>query len=158
MYRKTLFAGWGDMDFNSHMRNTAFLDKVADVRMLFFAEQGFAMQDFIKLRVGPIAQKDEVVYYREIHLLQSFDVTLAVAGISEDSSKFRFYSEFYLADGQLAATVTSNCGWLHLDRRKLVAPPAEIQKVFALIPRTDNCEALKSSVKVTEASSVTDAG
>ena len=29
MYSKTLFAGWGDMDFNSHMKNTAFLDKAA---------------------------------------------------------------------------------------------------------------------------------
>lgn len=38
MYSKTLFAGWGDMDSNSHMKNTAFLDKSADVRMMFFAE------------------------------------------------------------------------------------------------------------------------
>jgi acyl-CoA thioester hydrolase len=37
MYTKTLYAGWGDMDFNSHMRNTAFLDKVADVRGAWFA-------------------------------------------------------------------------------------------------------------------------
>ncbi len=41
MYSKTLFAGWADMDFNSHMRNTAFLDKSADVRMMFFSENGF---------------------------------------------------------------------------------------------------------------------
>lgn len=27
MYEQTLHAGWGDMDFNAHMRNTAFLDK-----------------------------------------------------------------------------------------------------------------------------------
>ena len=30
MYSKILLAGWADMDFNSHMRNTAFLDKSAD--------------------------------------------------------------------------------------------------------------------------------
>ena len=36
MFEKRLVAGWGDMDFNSHMRNTAFLDKSADVRMMFF--------------------------------------------------------------------------------------------------------------------------
>ncbi len=38
MYAKTMFAGWGDIDFTCHMRNTAFLDKSADVRMMFFAE------------------------------------------------------------------------------------------------------------------------
>jgi len=27
VYEKTLIAGWGDMDFNAHMRNTAYLDK-----------------------------------------------------------------------------------------------------------------------------------
>jgi acyl-CoA thioester hydrolase len=29
MYEKKLLAGWGDMDFNAHMRNTAYLDKSA---------------------------------------------------------------------------------------------------------------------------------
>ena len=31
MYSKTLFASWADMDFNAHMKNTAFLDKAADL-------------------------------------------------------------------------------------------------------------------------------
>ena len=35
MYEKDFTAGWGDMDFNSHMRNTAYLDKSADIRMMF---------------------------------------------------------------------------------------------------------------------------
>ena len=37
MFQKTLVAGWGDMDFNAHMRNTAYLDTSADVRMMYFA-------------------------------------------------------------------------------------------------------------------------
>lgn len=44
MYEKTLIAGWGDMDFNSHMRNSAYLDKSADVRMMYFADRGFPMR------------------------------------------------------------------------------------------------------------------
>lgn len=43
MYERTLMAGWGDMDFNSHMRNTAYLDKSADLRMMYFADRGFPM-------------------------------------------------------------------------------------------------------------------
>ena len=46
MYEKTLIAGWGDMDFNSHMRNTAYLDKSADVRMMYFAENGAQPETF----------------------------------------------------------------------------------------------------------------
>ena len=41
MYEKTLIAGWGDMDFNSHMRNTAYLDKSADVRMMYLPTAAF---------------------------------------------------------------------------------------------------------------------
>ncbi len=41
MYEKTLTAGWGDMDFNAHMRNTAYLDMAADVRMMHFVDCGF---------------------------------------------------------------------------------------------------------------------
>lgn len=40
MYTKKLYAGWADMDSNSHMRNTAYLDKAADVRQtISFAGQ-----------------------------------------------------------------------------------------------------------------------
>jgi acyl-CoA thioester hydrolase len=41
MYSKRLYAGWGDMDFNAHMSNTAYLNKCGDVRMMPFAENGF---------------------------------------------------------------------------------------------------------------------
>ena len=44
MYCKSFIAGWGDMDANAHMRNTAFLDRAADVRMMFFADHGFGMK------------------------------------------------------------------------------------------------------------------
>jgi acyl-CoA thioester hydrolase len=41
MFERRVVAGWGDMDFNSHMRNTAYLDKSADVRMMYFSETDF---------------------------------------------------------------------------------------------------------------------
>ena len=40
-YSKEFLAGWGTMDFNGHMGNTAYLNLAADVRMAFFAEHGF---------------------------------------------------------------------------------------------------------------------
>lgn len=71
MYSKTFFAGWGDMDFNSHMKNTAFLDKSAAAPMMFFSENGFPMQEFIRLKLGPVIMKDEVEYEREVGLCKS---------------------------------------------------------------------------------------
>ena len=37
------------MDYNAHMRNTAYLDKSADVRMMYLAACGFPMAGFARL-------------------------------------------------------------------------------------------------------------
>lgn len=77
MYSKTLYAGWSDMDFNSHMKNTAYLDKAADVRQMFLIDHGFPIEEFLRLRIGPVVMKDEVEYFSEVHLQQKIDVTCA---------------------------------------------------------------------------------
>jgi acyl-CoA thioester hydrolase len=63
LYEKTFIAGWGDMDFNSHRRNTAYLDKSADIRLMFFSENGFPMAEFMRLRIGPVIMK-AVLHWR----------------------------------------------------------------------------------------------
>ena len=80
-YARTFLAGWGAMDFNGHMANTAYLDMAADVRMAFFEEHGFPVSEFQKRGFGPVIRKDELEYFREVHLHQMVTVTLAVAAI-----------------------------------------------------------------------------
>lgn len=150
MYVKTLLASWADMDFNSHMRNTAFLDKSADVRMMFFAEHGFPAIEFSRLRVGPVVMKDEIEYRKEVGLLQQIDVTLALAGHSEDGSRFLLRNEILRPDGTLCARVTSAGGWLDLASRKLVAPPGALHRAMDSLPRTDDFVVLPSSLKPQE--------
>lgn len=147
MYEKNLFAGWGDMDFNSHMRNTAYLDKSGDVRMMFFAENGFPMAEFMRLRIGPVVMKDEVEYFKEVGLLESLRVTLSLAGLSEDGSRFLIRNEFSRADGKLAARVTSAGGWLDLSARRLTVPPQGLLDALQSLPRTEDFKALSSSIK-----------
>jgi acyl-CoA thioester hydrolase len=147
VYSKTLFAGWGDMDFNSHMKNTAFLDKSADVRMMFFSENGFPMAEFARLRLGPVIMKDEVEYQKEVGLLQEITVTLALAGLSDDGSRFLMRNEIYRQDGKLCARVTSAGGWLDLAARKLVAPPESLLATLRSLPQTSDFSALPSSIK-----------
>lgn len=147
MYEKTLFAGWGDMDFNAHMRNTAYLDKAADVRMMFFAEHGFPMEAFRRHRIGPVVKKDEIEYHREVTLLQALRVTLAIAGSAEDGSRFLIRNEFHRQDGKLLACVTSDIGWLDLERRELVAPPTALLEALRTLPRTEPFASLPSSLR-----------
>jgi len=146
MYTKKLYAGWADMDFNSHMKNTAYLDKTADVRQMFLIEQGFPMEDFLRLRIGPVVMKDEVEYFREVGLQQEITVTYALAGHAADGSRFLLRHEIFRADMKLAARVTSAGGWLNLDQRKLVAPPPALLAAMNLLEKTPDFAVLPSSV------------
>ena len=146
MFEKRMIAGWGDMDFNSHMRNTAFLDKSADARMMFFAEHGFPVEEFRRLHFGPVIRKDELEYFREVHLLEEMRVTLMSVGLSDDGSRFVVRNEFWRADGELAAKVTSAGGWLDLVERRLVAPPEGLLAALRSLPRAEDYQPLPSAV------------
>lgn len=147
MYSKSFTASWADMDFNSHMRNTAFLDRAVDVRMMFFSENGFPMPEFVRLRIGPVVMKDEVEYLREIALLEPFSVNLELAGLAPDGSRFLMRNTTLRGDGKPCGKVTSAGGWLSLEFRKLVAPPDELLRALRLIDRTQDFVELPSSVR-----------
>lgn len=147
MYAKTLYAGWADMDFNAHMKNTAYLDKAADVRQMFLIEHGFPVAEFRRLKIGPVVRKDEVEYFREVHLQEKITVTYALAGHSVDGSRFLLRHEIFRKDGELSARVTSAGGWLSLAERKLVAPPPPLLEAMNLLGRTSDFVVLPSSIK-----------
>ena len=147
MFEQTLLAGWGDMDFNGHMRNTAYLDKSGDVRMLFFAQNGFPMAEFSRLRIGPVVMKDEVEYAREVNLLDQVRVTLELAGMSDDGSRWCLRNTFYRPDHRLSAKVSSLGGWLDGSARRLIAPPDALLAAMRVLTRSDDFQTLPSSLK-----------
>lgn len=139
-FSRTFHVRWGDMDFNAHMRNTAYLDTAVDVRLMYFAENGFPSSEFERLRLGPVVRRDELEYYREFHLLDPVTITLELAGISPDGSRFRLRNDFLRQDGTLAARLTSTGGWLDLAQRRLVVPPEAITDLLKALPRTQDYE------------------
>jgi acyl-CoA thioester hydrolase len=145
-YEKVLAAGWRDMDYNSHMANTAYLDRAADVRMMYFSESGFTAEDMLRMRIGPVIMKDEIEYFREVKLLQEIRVGFACAGLAPDGSRFMIRNEFSHADGQRCAVVTSTGGWLDLNQRKLIAPPEPLKKAMESLPKVEGFRELRSSV------------
>ncbi|HKV95951.1 MAG TPA: thioesterase family protein [Gammaproteobacteria bacterium] len=147
MYTKTLYAGWSDMDFNSHMKNTSYLDKTADVRQMFLIENGFPVEEFLKLGIGPVVMKDEIEYFKEIRLQEQIKVTYALAGHAPDGSRFLLRHEIFRPDGNLSARVTSAGGWLNLTERRLVAPPPILLSVMNLLEKTRDFAILPSSIR-----------
>ena len=141
-FEKTLYARWGDMDFNGHMRNTAYLDASADVRMFFFSEHGYSMRRFEQLRFGPVILRDDLEYFRELRLLEPVRVTFESSGFSEDFSRYRLVNEFFRLDGDRVARVTTHGLWLNLDTRKPMPPPDDLRRVLELLHRTEDFEVL----------------
>jgi acyl-CoA thioester hydrolase len=133
-YAREFLAGWGTMDFNGHMANTAYLDLAADVRMAFFSEHGFPPGEFRRLAIGPVMKKDEVEYFREVGLYDTVTLTYAVLAMSPDGARFVVENEILSAGGERAATVRSTGGWLDLRARKLVAPPPLLLAAFMKVP------------------------
>ena len=146
-FEKTFHVSWAHLDANAHMANTAFLDIIVDVRFMYFAERGFPASEFARLRIGPVVRRDEVDYYRELHLLQPMKVNFQLAGASDDASRFRIRNEIFRHDGELAARITSLGGWFDLAARKLVAPPPALAEALRSLEHTEDFAALDSSVE-----------
>ena len=135
-YAREFLAGWGTMDFNGHLANTAYLDLAADVRMAFFAEHGFPPTEFRRLGIGPVVRRDEVEYFREVGLHERVTVTHAMAAMSPDGARFVLENEIWIAGGDRSARVRSTGGWLDLRARKLIAPPDALAAAMRLVPHT----------------------
>jgi len=147
MFERRVIAGWGDMDFNSHMRNTACLDKSADVRITYFSENGFSMQEFMRLRLGPVIIRDELDYHREVSLLQELRATLELAALAAHGSRFAIQNSFHRLCGQRVARVKSTGGWLDLTVRKLLGPPEGLLAALQRAPRSEELTEVPSNLK-----------
>src|SRR5260221_8441003 len=112
MYSKRLYAGWGDLDFNAHMSNTAYLNKCGDVRMMLFAENGFPISELAQLTIGPVAMRDELEYFKEVNPMQELIVTAALAGLSDDGSRWAIRHELCARKGNCAPAFQVFAAWL----------------------------------------------
>jgi len=144
---RRFLAGWADMDWNSHMANTAYLNKVVDARVLALAEKGFPLEEFIRLRLGVVVMKDEIEYRREVKWMEEIDIGFSLAGLAPDGSRFKVRNEVRRTNGDLAARIISTGGFMDLDVRKLVAPPPAVLAAYLSLPRTEDYADLPSSIK-----------
>lgn len=146
VFEKWFHAGWASMDFNGHMGNTAYLDFCVDTRMAYFASHGFPVSEFQRQRFGPVIKTDNVEYFREIRLMETFKVTFETSGLAENASQFRIVNTFFLEDGTCAARVSTVGGWLSFTERKLIVPPEGIRNALHDLSKTEDFEILNPSV------------
>jgi acyl-CoA thioester hydrolase len=136
------------VDFNAHMKNTAYLDIAADTRMFYFASKGFPMREFERLKIGPVVLRESIVYRRELRLLEMLEVMLECSGMSNDGARFNLRNTFFRPDGKVAAVVTSEAAWLDTVNRSLAVPPELLCTAIGQLARTDGFRELRARMKM----------
>ena len=129
---------WADLDANRHLRNTAYLDYATHVRFAYLAENGFPPSRFGELHFGPVILREEMTFLREVGPNEELTVDYRLAAVSEDGRRFRLRHRVFRRDGEEAARIETDGGWMDLATRKLRPPPEELSAVLnRLAPTAD---------------------
>lgn len=136
-------ARWADLDMNRHMRNTAYSEYAIDVRIAFLEAHGFALAEFAKRGLGPVIQREEAKYSREIGPGDSFEIDYRVAGLAPDGSRWRVEHRVVRGDGKTAAVIRVEGVWIDLAARRPVPPPPELREAMRHVARTSDYEHLE---------------
>jgi acyl-CoA thioester hydrolase len=143
-FSRHFLVGWGAVDANGHMRNTAYFDAAADVRLAFLESRGWDRGRLEATGLGPVAFEERVTYRRELRLRDGFIVTLELAGVSADGARLRLRSRFLDREERELAALTSDLGWMDLATRRLAPAPRELADSLLQLTCTDDFTALHS--------------
>lgn len=124
---------WSDVDANGHMKNTAYVECGMQVRVAFFAEHGFPFSEFQKQQFGPVIFREEIIYLKEIHMLETIRTTFRCSKLSDDGGRFTIHNSLYKEGDIKAAELTTDGAWFDLRTRKLMPPPAKLHEIMRLI-------------------------
>lgn len=146
-YQERFDLRWSDLDANRHVRNTVFSELATHTRFRMLEAHGFPQPRFEQARFGPVMFREEIRYRRELVFGDQVTVNVLFAGLSDDGSQWRVHQEVTRGDEKQAAILTIDGAWIHLDTRRLVAPPEELLSVLRTLPRTEDFEPLRSVLR-----------
>ena len=119
MYTKEFEIRWSDIDANRHMANSAYLNLMSHTRTAFLQDHGFSLMALSKAHLGPVVFYEHMYYFKEAFLGDKIDVSLEVAGLSEDGMFFKFEHNFYNKKGKHLAHCEILGAWIDLNTRQL---------------------------------------
>ncbi|MEE9407151.1 MAG: thioesterase family protein [Polaribacter sp.] len=136
---KVIFATkWSDFDPNRHMRHTAYNDYAAEVRVRYFAENDFSIEEFTKHNIGPILFTEETSFRKEIHLGEDITVDIKLSGLSSKNERWKLEHQVFNQAGKLSAVIKVYGAWIDLTKRKLTVPPKEAKQLFDFAEKSEN--------------------
>ena len=150
MYKKDFEIRWSDVDANSHLANSAYVNFMSHTRVGFLNENGFSMKKLLEYGIGPVVFSEQIYYFKESFLGQTLSVTLTVSGLSEDGMFFKFEHNFYNQKGLHLATCDILGAWIDLKARNLTALPEQLQELMKAFPKSENFKTITKEDTRTE--------
>ncbi|WP_328751505.1 acyl-CoA thioesterase [Streptomyces sp. NBC_00285] len=121
-----------ETDVQGHLNQSVYLNYAEHARWSLLDAAGITQARLIAGRVGPVALETTIRYRRELLAGDEVDVT---CGFEWGEGKtFRIQQTIRRKDGTVAAEITAVGGLLDLEKRRLVAHPAEVFKELAAEP------------------------
>lgn len=126
---------WADLDPNGHVRHSVYYDYGAQARVAYLLQQGVGIDLMAAQGVGPVIFREECRYQRELLFGDDLVVDMRTKGLSADYRKWSLQHRVLRRD-ELCAVMDLDGAWLDLEKRRVIAPPEQISKVFESLERT----------------------
>ena len=139
----TIVPRWADIDFNQHMRHSAFADWAAYARTEWLNANGFTILKLLELRIAPIMFEDSTRYLKEILLGERIHIELQLVGTDPDGSRW-FLRHIFRRGTTVCAVYEAKGAWLDITTRRIIPAPPELLEAYGNIAHTDDCAELSS--------------
>jgi acyl-CoA thioester hydrolase len=121
-----------ELDSHGHLNRAVYLQYAEHARWEHLRAAGVQPGALLAARVGPVTLQETIRYHRELRAGE--EVAVTSAAVWGDGKTFGIEQEFRLGDRSPVAALTSVCGLLDLEQRRLVPRPAERFRSLARRP------------------------
>ena len=146
-FSRTYEVKWADLDPNGHVRHSVYDDYATDARIRLMEEGGYPPTKFSEEGFGPVILRQESRFYKEVTIGDTITVTIRLAGLSSDASRWKVHHGIIKSNGEKAAVLKIEGTWLDWKTRKATAPPSDLLRLFDQLPQSKNFEELRSLVR-----------
>jgi len=128
---------YSDLDTNGHVANTSYLKFSLDTRVGYFFKNGLTALLMKQSGIAPVVFRENITYLKELIAPEEIEVHFWVKSLHEDEIRFEWCTEIRRLNGELAARVDIQGGWMSLSKRRLEKPPQETRDLMTALLITD---------------------
>jgi YbgC/YbaW family acyl-CoA thioester hydrolase len=116
------------LDTFGHVNNATYLNLFEEARWDWITARDFGLDRIQASRTGPVVLEVNVRFKRELHCRER--ATIETKLLEHNGKIVRLGQNIYRGDATLACEAVFSMGFFDLDRRKLISPSPEWERVL----------------------------